>query len=87
MARGAVLIGCGFMPSQEDVRTAVSQGYVENAENLTTYSGDEAMTQEQATMRYVAAQVSKGWDIPMGGLTANKVTFASGRNMWVVCPA
>ncbi len=87
MASGAVLVGCGFMPSKEDVESAVNQGYVKNATALTTYAGDTDTTQEDAIMRYALAQTSKGWDMPMSGLSATKVTFNSGREIWVVCPS
>jgi len=86
MAKGAVLIGCGFMPSQEDVKMAVSKGCVKNADAITTYSGAQDMPQDQAIMRHAMALMSKGWDMPLQGVTAEKLTLGSGRIMWVVYP-
>lgn len=87
MAKGAVLIGCGFMPGQADVQLAVTQGHIKNADAVTAYCGPGDASQEDVVIRYVIAQREKGWEVPLGGVTAERLTLAGGRVMWAAYPA
>ena len=85
--RGAILIGCGFMPTQSQVQAAVREGHIRNADTVTVVEKPSMFAGgQEAYMTYIAAQKKKGWVDP-SGLKADELTDVStGRKMWVVYP-
>jgi len=88
MARGAVLIGCGFEPTDEDVQDAIQNGYVRNCGTVTTATAPEffKMNENRAVATYTHVARTNGWDYP-DDFTAVKLTSSGGREMWSVYPS
>ncbi len=60
MAKGAVLIGCGFKPTQADVRSAMEAGYIKNFDMVTTTWYQFEVDKELAYATYVEVGREKG---------------------------
>jgi|LGOV01.1.fsa_nt_gb hypothetical protein len=85
MAKGAVLIGCGFKPTQADVENAIEAGYIKNCDAVSTTSFDLEVDEKLAYATYISMSRERGWEDP-GGLQAMRLTTRDGRQMWSVYP-
>ena len=87
MACSAVLIGCGFTPSEADVNGAVQSGYVKNAGNVMAVQvPDEQITSDQAYSIYTSVREQEGWETPER-LQAIEIVTEDERKVWSVYPA
>jgi len=86
MANSAVLIGCGFTPSEADVKGAVQSGYVRNAESVMAVKiPEEQITSDQAYSIYKTVSRREGWDQPER-LQAVEIVAEGQRKVWSVFP-
>ena len=87
MAYSAVLIGCGFTPSEADVNGAVRSGYVKNAESVMAVKvPEEQLTPDQAYSIYKTVGRREGWQTPER-LQAVEIVAQDERKVWSVYPA
>ena len=87
MAFSAVLIGCGFTPSEANVNGATRGGYVKNAESVMAVKiPEEQITSDQAYSIYTNVQEREGWEKPKH-LQAVEIQAEDGRKVWAVYPA
>ncbi|MHC4717214.1 MAG: hypothetical protein ACYS5V_09610 [Planctomycetota bacterium] len=87
MAFAAVLIGCGYTPSEADVNGAVQVGYVRNAESVMAVKiPEEQITSDQAYSIYRTVREKEGWEQPER-LQAIEIVTDDGRKAWSVYPA
>ena len=94
MTKGAILIGAGFTPTDEDVDAARIAGYIQNA-NATSrvYSakvGKEKNAVEQITSSFILEQYARRlelneWELP-GSLQVFRLVIQEGCEMLSVCP-
>lgn len=87
MAGSAVLIGCGFTPTEADVQGAVRSGYVRNAEQvLAVQIPEEQITSDQAYSIYKTVSRREGWEAPER-LQAVEIVAGGPKKVWSVFPA
>lgn len=94
MTKGAILIGAGFTPTDEEVEVARIAGYIQNANAISrVYSarvGRGRNAVEQITSAFVLEQYARrleanGWELP-GNLQVFRLAIQEGREMLSVCP-
>ena len=73
MAKGGILIGCGFKPTQADVENAIEAGHIKNCDAVSTTSFDLEVDEKLAYVTYISMLREKGWE-NLGGLQAMRLT-------------
>lgn len=86
MAKGAVLIGCGFTPTQADMEYAIKSGHIKNSEKVSLAQGKAQVSNDEAFAVYVHLARTQGWDFP-GDLESFQLVTRDGRKMWSVYPS
>jgi hypothetical protein len=88
MAKGAVLIGCGCVPTQADVQGAAKAGHIKNFDVVSTTGLPSTIEVDEqiAYATYISMARDKGWDTE-GDLQAIRLTTSDGRRMWAVSRA
>jgi len=84
-AKGGVLIGCGFLPTQELLEAALNQGYIKNCEKITVFESKPDTNRMKATFLYMEIRYQQGWD-DRGGIETSEMILSDGRKMWAVFP-
>ena len=85
MAKGAVLIGCGFMPTETEVYDAVQEGYLKNCDTVATLGFESQVAPDLILTTYVEIAREQGWVEPIG-LQLSRFTTGGVQQMWSVYP-
>ena len=88
MSKGAILIGVGFTPTDEDVKVARLAGYLKNANSISRVhlaGAVEQLTSAFVLEKYANQLEENEWDLP-GDLQLFRLVNQESREMWSVCP-
>ena len=85
MTRGALLVGCGFLPNERDAQFAIRQGCLKHYQVITAAGFRNWVGMESALNTYLTVAQLKGWADP-GGLEVINMMIGSGRWIWCVYP-
>lgn len=88
MAKGAILIGYGSLPTKADVEDAIKSGWIKNADivSTTSFPAGTEPNGDLHFMTYLIMKREKGWDDP-GDLQSMKITTADKRVIYSVYPS
>lgn len=86
MAKGAVLIGFGFTPTDADMEHAIKSGHIKNCDKVSLAQGTAQVSNDDAFAIYVHLARTQGWDFP-GDLESFQLITRDGRKMWSVYPS